>query len=104
MSNAVNNEKLRIGIVGLGRLGQRHAINLAQKVPNATVVATCSPVEKELAWARSELGIETGYADYAALLAHPGLDAVFLVTPTSLHAEQIIPSIKCMSRAIFIFG
>ncbi len=94
MSNAVNNEKLRIGIVGLGRLGQRHAINLAQKVPNATVVATCSPVEKELAWARSELGIETGYADYAALLAHPGLDAVFLVTPTSLHAEQIILALQ----------
>lgn len=87
-------EKLNIGIVGLGRLGQRHAVNLAQRVPNAELVAACSPVEKEVVWAREELGIESTYADYAELLKHPGLDAVFLVTPTSLHADQIILALK----------
>lgn len=85
---------LKVGIVGLGRLGQRHAINLAQRVPNAEVVAACSPVPAELDWAASQLGITTGYADYEALLAHPGLDAVFLVTPTSLHADQIIAALR----------
>ena len=85
---------LKVGIVGLGRLGQRHAVNLAQRVPNAEVVAACSPVPAELDWAASQLGITTGYADYDALLAHPGLDAVFLVTPTSLHADQIIAALR----------
>lgn len=85
---------LKVGIVGLGRLGQRHAINLTQRVPNAEVVAACSPVPAELDWAASQLGITTGYADYDALLAHPGLDAVFLVTPTSLHADQIIAALR----------
>ena len=85
---------LKVGIVGLGRLGQRHAINLAQRVPNAEVVAACSPVPAELDWAASQLGITTGYADYDVLLAHPGLDAVFLVTPTSLHADQIIAALR----------
>ena len=85
---------LKVGIVGLGRLGQRHAINLAQRVPNAEVVAACSPVPAELDWAASTLGITTGYADYDALLAHPGLGAVFLVTPTSLHADQIIAALR----------
>ena len=85
---------LKVGIVGLGRLGQRHAINLAQRVPNAEVVAACSPVPAELDWAASQLRVTTGYADYDALLAHPGLDAVFLVTPTSLHAEQIIAALR----------
>ncbi|WP_317205031.1 Gfo/Idh/MocA family oxidoreductase [Janthinobacterium sp.] len=87
-------QKLRIGIVGLGRLGQRHAINLAQRVPNAEVVAACSPLPAELDWAARTFGITQGYADYSALLAHPGLDAVFLVTPTSLHAEQIIQALR----------
>ena len=87
-------KKLNIGIVGLGRLGQRHAINLAQRVPNAEVVAACSPLPAELDWAASTLGITQGYADYSALLAHPGLDAVFLVTPTSLHADQIIQALR----------
>jgi myo-inositol 2-dehydrogenase/D-chiro-inositol 1-dehydrogenase len=90
----MSSPKLRVGIVGLGRLGQRHAINLVQRVPNAEVVAACSPVPAELDWAASQLGITAGYADYTTLLAHPGLDAVFLVTPTSLHAEQIIAALR----------
>lgn len=85
---------LRIGIVGLGRLGQRHAQNLAQKIPNASVVAACSPVADECAWAQSALGIQHVYNDYAELLAHPALDAVFLVTPTSMHADQIILALQ----------
>lgn len=85
---------LRVGIVGLGRLGQRHAQNLAQRVPNAQVVAACSPLATELAWAGETLGIAHRYDDYGAMLAHPDLDAVFLVTPTSLHAEQIIQALQ----------
>ncbi|PHV05696.1 oxidoreductase [Janthinobacterium sp. BJB412] len=85
---------LNIGLVGLGRLGQRHAENLAHRVPNANLMAVCSPVEKELDWARATLGAQHCYADYAALLAHPGLDAVFLVTPTALHAQQIIQALQ----------
>jgi myo-inositol 2-dehydrogenase / D-chiro-inositol 1-dehydrogenase len=85
---------LRIGIAGLGRMGQRHAENLALRVPNAQVVAACSPVPAELAWARSALGVEHGYADYAAMLAQPGIDAVFLVTPTALHAQQVIDALR----------
>ena len=81
---------LRVGIAGLGRMGRHHAANLAHRVLGAELVAGCSPVADELAWARDTLGVAHGYRDYAQLLAHPGLDAVFLVTPTTLHADQII--------------
>jgi myo-inositol 2-dehydrogenase/D-chiro-inositol 1-dehydrogenase len=86
--------RLRIGIVGLGRLGRRHARNLAQRIPEAEVVAACSPVKDELAWARSELGIRHLHANYAALLAQTDVQAVFLVTPTSLHPAQIIQGLQ----------
>ncbi|HEY2864621.1 MAG TPA: Gfo/Idh/MocA family oxidoreductase [Casimicrobiaceae bacterium] len=85
--------RLRIGIAGLGRLGRRHAENLAQRTPRAQLVAACSPVAEELAWAEQRLGIARGYRDYAAMLADPEVDAVFLVTPTTLHAAQIIEAI-----------
>jgi myo-inositol 2-dehydrogenase/D-chiro-inositol 1-dehydrogenase len=85
---------LRIGIAGLGRLGQRHATNLAQRVPHAQLVAACSPLASEREWASNTLGVAHCYADYTAMLAHPGLDAVFLVTPTSLHAAQIIEALR----------
>lgn len=80
---------VQIGIVGLGRLGRRHAENLASRVPGLSLVAAASPVPSELDWARDSLGVAT-YPDLASLLAHPGLDAVWLVTPTSLHADQSI--------------
>jgi myo-inositol 2-dehydrogenase / D-chiro-inositol 1-dehydrogenase len=85
---------LSIGIAGVGRMGRHHATNLAQRVQGAALVAACSPVVEELAWARDALGVASGYADYGELLAHPGLDAVFLATPTTLHADQIIAGLE----------
>jgi myo-inositol 2-dehydrogenase/D-chiro-inositol 1-dehydrogenase len=86
--------KLAVGIAGLGRLGKRHAAMLAREVSGAQLVAACSPVAEETAWAREALGVSATYADYGAMLAHPGLDAVVLVTPTSLHADQIVTALE----------
>jgi myo-inositol 2-dehydrogenase/D-chiro-inositol 1-dehydrogenase len=85
---------LRIGIAGLGRLGQRHAVNLAWHVPGATLAAACSPVAAERDWAASSLPALTLYGDYDAMLEDATLDAVWLVTPTSLHADQIIAALR----------
>jgi len=81
--------KLRIGLAGLGRLGQRYAENLARALPRAELVAVCSPVESERAWARDALGVLAIYETYEQMLADEGIDAVVLVTPTSVHATQI---------------
>jgi myo-inositol 2-dehydrogenase/D-chiro-inositol 1-dehydrogenase len=91
---------LRVGIVGLGRLGRRHAQNLAQRVPSAELVAACSPVADELAWAKDALGVRNLHADYAALLADTAVEAVLLVTPTSLHPEHIIQALQA-SKHVF---
>jgi myo-inositol 2-dehydrogenase / D-chiro-inositol 1-dehydrogenase len=85
---------IHIGIVGLGRMGRRHAENLAQRVPGAELVAACSPASDETAWARQALGVAAGYVEYEELLAHPGLDAVFLATPTAVHAGQIVSALE----------
>lgn len=84
---------IKIGIVGLGRLGKRHARNLKFSVPGSELVAAASPVEEERQWAASSLPGVTLYDSLEALLAHPGLDAVWLVTPTSIHVEQIEQSL-----------
>ena len=85
---------LRIGIVGLGRLGQRHAQALAFSTRNCVLTAACSPVAAEQAYAREQLGIQQVYARYEDLLASPDVDAVVLVTPTSLHADQAIAALQ----------
>ncbi|WP_233862912.1 Gfo/Idh/MocA family oxidoreductase [Paraburkholderia adhaesiva] len=85
---------LRVGVAGLGRLGRRHAKNLAYRVPGATLAAACSPLEDDLAWARDALPGARLYTDYTQMLADDALDAVWLVTPSSLHAQQIIDALR----------
>lgn len=87
-------QRLRVGVVGLGRLGKRHAENLAYRVPGAALVAACSPLEDERAWARDALPEPRLYSDYADLLADADVEAVWLVTPSSLHAQQIVDALR----------
>ena len=93
-------ESVKIGIVGLGRLGKRHAMNLRFKVPGADLTAACSIVAEELAWAEKELDITETYKDYEEMLEKADLDAVFLVTSSSMHAGQ---SIKALEKGLHVF-
>jgi myo-inositol 2-dehydrogenase/D-chiro-inositol 1-dehydrogenase len=92
---------LRVGIAGLGRLGRRHAEQLAFRTRGVVLASACSPVASELAWAREQLGVTTLHADFDAFVRDPQLDAVVLVTPTSLHAEQTIAALEA-GKHVFV--
>ena len=95
----MSTEPLRIGIAGLGRMGQRHAEQLALRTRGARLVAACSPNIDEHAWARDQLGVTALYADYAAMLRDPQVQAVVIATPTTLHAEQTIAALQAGKRS-----
>jgi myo-inositol 2-dehydrogenase / D-chiro-inositol 1-dehydrogenase len=92
---------LKVGIAGLGRLGKRHAQALAFNTRHCQLVSACSPVAAERDWARSELGVETLHTDFDAFVRDPQLDAVILVTPTSLHADQTIAALQA-GKHVFV--
>lgn len=94
MQTTAQTRPLRVGVAGLGRLGRRHAMNLAYRVPGAVLAAACSPLDDDLAWAREAVPAARLYMDYAALLADDALDAVWLVTPSALHAQQIVDALR----------
>jgi myo-inositol 2-dehydrogenase / D-chiro-inositol 1-dehydrogenase len=85
---------LRIGIAGLGRMGKRHAEQLARRTRGAALVAACSAVADERAWAQQELGVQRLYERYEDLIADRELDAVVIATPTAQHAEQTIAALN----------
>jgi myo-inositol 2-dehydrogenase/D-chiro-inositol 1-dehydrogenase len=91
------NAIIKVGIAGLGRMGRHHAENFARRVRGAELVAACSPIVEELDWAGRELGVERRYADYGAMLEGGGIDAVALVTPTTLNAGKHVFSEKPLS-------
>ena len=82
-------KKIKVGIVGLGRLGKVHARNIAYKIPNAELTAACSIVPEELEFAKSELGVTDVYSDYREMLAKADIDSVCIVTTSSEHCWQI---------------
>lgn len=86
-------DRVRIGIVGCGNISQQNIRGYVQH-PRAEVVALCD-TRRERAEARaSEFGISPRITtDFAELIADPEVDAVELLTPTFLHAEQIIAAL-----------
>ena len=85
---------LNIAIVGLGRLGKRHALNLQHRIPNAQITLACSPIKEERDWAQTHLSEHVRCTDnYDDVLNDDSIQAIVLVTPTTLHASQIIAAI-----------
>ncbi|HZV64416.1 MAG TPA: Gfo/Idh/MocA family oxidoreductase [Telluria sp.] len=79
--------QVRIGIVGLGAAGRGFLPAIA-KHPGLTLAAFAEADEQLRGRAAAELDVPA-YAGIEQLLAHAGLDAVYIATPTQLHPEHV---------------
>lgn len=82
-------KKLKIGIIGVGRLGYEHACNLASRVPGSELVAICDGNLERAKQVAEELGVKAVYSDPKALCADPEVEAVAIITNTASHVEMI---------------
>lgn len=85
----MENGIVKIGVAGLGRLGQIHARNIAFGVKNAELAAICDASEENLQKYQQQLNVKKGYASFSEMLENADLDAIAIVTPSALHCEQI---------------
>ncbi len=82
-------ERLRIGIIGAGRIGSLHAKNITTEIPEGEVVAIADIFEDAAKRVAGELGISKAYKDYRHILDDKDIDAVFICTSTDTHARLI---------------
>ncbi len=80
---------IKIGSVGLGRLGYEHASNIATRVPGAELTAICDINADRVKEVAEELDVKYQYTDFAEMCSNPELDAIAIVSPSMFHAEQI---------------
>lgn len=83
-------EKIRVGIIGAGRIGRVHARTAGHLLPAAKAVAI---TDINLAAAREVAalyGIGRVEKDAAQLLASPEIDAVLICSSTDTHASLIV--------------
>lgn len=85
-------KKLNVGVVGIGRMGRRHALNVLRMVPRANLLCACSPAKADLEWADEHLrpyGVRI-CATFEEMIQTPGLGAVIIASSTEFHMEQTV--------------
>ncbi len=83
-------DTVKLGIVGLGFIGQLH-LKHGLRLANGQVVAAADTSPRALEAAKA-LGIKNTYSDYGEMLKNPDVDAVVIALPTHLH-------LKCAQQA-----
>jgi predicted dehydrogenase len=79
---------LRVGVIGLGYFGERHA-RIYASLPNATLVAVCDQNEARAGHIAAQLGVEpmTSAAD---LLERDDIEVVSICLPDRQHTEVAV--------------
>jgi len=86
---------IKIGIIGLGRIGKVHIKSISTKISSAKVVAAADPfLNDEMTAYAKEFGIENLSKDYKDVLNNPEVDAVMVCSSTDTHAAISVEAIK----------
>lgn len=94
-------KKIKIGAIGLGRLGLQHVKNIAFKIPNAELTAICDMNEEKLLKIQKDWSIPHGYRDFDEMIKNKELDAVVITSPSALHTRQIA---KALEAGLHVFS
>ena len=79
--------KVRVGVIGTGRIGTLHIEHIAQDIPEAELVALCSLDRPSMDTLAKRFNVAQTTNDYTELLADPQIDAVLVTSATNTHVE-----------------
>ena len=80
-------DKLNIGVLGCGPIAQAGHFESCTKAKNARLYAICDVAADLRDRMAATHAPEKSYADYAAMLADPALDAVIIATSDAFHVQ-----------------
>ncbi len=79
---------LKIGIIGLGRIGKVHMTSICTRIPEAKIIIAADPfLNDEMIDFAKEFGIENLTKDYKEVLNNKEVDAVLICSSTDTHAD-----------------
>ncbi len=81
------NKKIKIGIIGAGRIGKLHAENISYFIPEVEIKSIADIFAEQIKdWAYG-LGIKNVVEDYHEILNDPEIGAVLICSSTNTHAQ-----------------
>lgn len=94
-------EKVKLGIVGLGRLGREHAANINYNIINAELTAVCSAVQAEVDSVMAEMHPKYGTTDYMELFHDRELDGIVIASNSAFHCQMICDAANAGVKNIY---
>ena len=85
----IRNRKIKVAVVGCGRIAGKHFEAIAKHAENMELVAVCDDNLEVLEAHARRLQVRP-YGNYEKMLADSDCDMVVLCTPSGLHARQAI--------------
>ncbi|MBE3119411.1 MAG: inositol 2-dehydrogenase, partial [Candidatus Atribacteria bacterium] len=92
--------KVKIAVIGTGRMGSVHTRNIARLIPEADLVAVCDIRLEVAQTVADELSIRRVVKDYHELLADKDIEAILIATSTNTHAF-IMKDVAAAGKHIF---
>jgi len=89
----IEGRKIKIAVVGCGRISKNHFAAIEQYPDDLCLAAVCDDDPEVLECAMSEHGVP-GYSRLTDMLETEQLDAVALCTPSGLHPDETIMAAK----------
>ena len=87
-------DELRWGILSTANIAREKVIPGIQRAARCRIVAIASRDLERSRRVAAEAGIPTAHGSYEALLADPGVEAVYIPLPNHLHAEWTIAAAR----------
>jgi myo-inositol 2-dehydrogenase/D-chiro-inositol 1-dehydrogenase len=91
---------VKIGVIGTGGMGGRHARNLAQNTPGAQVVAVMDMDANRAGEVAARCGGAQLFTDAKALIADEAVQAVVIASPDTTHAPLALACIEARKPAL----
>jgi predicted dehydrogenase len=91
--------KTRWGILSTGRITHQFAQDFSH-VPNGEIVAVTSRSRESADAFAAQYNIPRAYADYSKMLDDPGVDAVYIATPHTLHYQNAVDAISARKHVL----
>ena len=98
MSNDIRDRKIRIGVVGCGRISKNHFGAIEKHRDDLECVAVCDTNHGAVRAAQDLTGAP-GYSDLNQLLAESNADIVTICTPSGLHSQQVV---RCAEAGLHV--
>lgn len=88
MHKQITDRKIKLGVIGCGRISGSHINAILQHKNDLTLTAMCDNDAAQFERIRLEYPALPVYQNFEALLQEQDIDVVVLCTPSGVHAEQ----------------